>query len=135
MFWTGEQRGEETSTWLLFAHKYAYLRDSAAKFVGAEIAPRRAFCIPPASAGASSRPERVLLLLAVALMESFGIRVDVCVEPEYTSVQGFAFDQQRQAIMANWVGPTAFVRSTRPTPDHCCASSPMSRATRRLTRS
>jgi transcriptional regulator with XRE-family HTH domain len=104
VFWTREQRGEEASTWLLFAHKYAYLRESAAKFVGAATAPRRAFCIPPTSTGASSRPERVLLLLAVALMESFGIRVDVCVEPEYTSVQGFAFDQQRRAIVANWVG-------------------------------
>jgi DNA-binding XRE family transcriptional regulator len=102
--WTREQRGEEASTWLLFAHKYTYLRQSAAKFVGTQTAPTRALCIPPASAGASSRPERILLLLAVALMESFGIRVDVCVEPEYTSMHGFVFDQHRQAIVANWVG-------------------------------
>lgn len=44
------------------------------------------------------------MLLAIALMESFGIRVDVCVEPEYTSMQGFVFDQHRHAIVANWVG-------------------------------
>ena len=104
VFWTREQHGEEASTWLLFAHKYAYLRQSAATFVGAGATPTRAFCVPPAAAGASSRPERTLLLLAVALMESFGIRVDVCVEPEYASMQGFVFDQHRQAIVANWVG-------------------------------
>jgi transcriptional regulator with XRE-family HTH domain len=103
-FWTREQRGEEASTWLLFAHKYAYLRQSAATLVGTGMTPTRAFCIPPASIGTSSRSERILLLLAVALMESFGIRVHVCVEPEYTSMQGFVFDQRQHAIVANWVG-------------------------------
>jgi hypothetical protein len=37
-------------------------------------------------------------------MESFGIRVEVCDEPEYTAMQGFVLDQRRRAIVANWVG-------------------------------
>ena len=36
-FWTREQRGEEASTWLLFEHKYDYLRQSAGAASGAEV--------------------------------------------------------------------------------------------------
>jgi hypothetical protein len=101
-FWTREQRGEEASTWLLFAHKFEYLQRSAGK--GGHVAPRRAFCVPPSTVSQSPQAERILLLLAMALMESFGIVVDVCVEPEYTAVPGFVVDGHRTAIEANWVG-------------------------------
>lgn len=103
-FWTREQRGEEASTWLLFGHKYAYLHQSAGRASGSDTSPTRAFCIPASTVADSSRPERILLLLAVALMESFGITVDVCAEPEYAAVPGFVFDGHRRAIVANWVG-------------------------------
>lgn len=103
-FWTREQRGEEASTWLLFTHKYAYLQRSAGRSTTPAAALTRVFCVPPTAAAESSRPERILLLLAVALMESFGITVDVCAEPEYAAVPGFVFDGHRQAIVANWVG-------------------------------
>lgn len=99
-FWTREQRGEEASTWLLFAHKYAYLQQSA----GTDTTLTRAFCVPSSAVAASARPERILLLLAVALMESFGITVDICAEPEYAALPGFVFDGHRHAIVANWVG-------------------------------
>lgn len=78
-FWTREQRGEEASAWLLFAHKYAYLADTAAAFRATDGAPIRVFCVPSVAVDGSAQPERILLLLAVALMESFGIRVEVCV--------------------------------------------------------
>jgi transcriptional regulator with XRE-family HTH domain len=103
-FWTREQRGEEASTWLLFAHKYAYLRQSGGARPGSDTAPTRAFCIPPSAVADSSRPERIMLLLAMALMESFGITVNVTAEPEYAAVPGFVFDGHRHAIVANWVG-------------------------------
>ena len=103
-FWTREQRGEEASTWLLFAHKYAYLRQSTGRAGGEGAVSTRAFCVPPAAVAASSRSERLLFLLSVSLMESFGIAVDVCIEPEYTAVPGFVFDGHRRAILANWVG-------------------------------
>lgn len=103
-FWTREQRGEESSTWLLFAHKYSYLASTAATFASAGANATRTFCIPPTSIADSPRHERILLLLAIALMESFGIEVQVCAEAEYSSVTGFALDQSRRAIVANWVG-------------------------------
>lgn len=101
-FWTREQRGEEASTWLLFRHKYDYLRAVTDRFAGEPLT--RAFCIPPESVTASPRGERILLLLTAALMESFGIRVNVCTDPEYAAVEGFVLDRGRQAIVANWVG-------------------------------
>lgn len=103
-FWTREQRGEEASTWLLFAHKYNYLAHTAATFTAAGTKPTRTFCVPATTVTDSPTSERVLLLLAVALMESFGIQVTVCAEPEYSAVAGFALDQRRRAIVANWVG-------------------------------
>jgi hypothetical protein len=45
-----------------------------------------------------------LVLLAMALMESFGIRCLVTHEPEYAAVDGFVLDTDRRAIVANWVG-------------------------------
>jgi hypothetical protein len=104
VFWTREQRGEEASTWLLFTHKYAYLRQSGGAGPGVHTPPTRAFCVPPSAVADSSRPERILLLLAMALMESFGIAVDVTTEPEYAAVPGFVFDGHGRAILANWVG-------------------------------
>ena len=104
LFWTREQRGEEASTWLLFSHKYEYLRHCVERLLSTDTPVTRAFCVPQSAMVDSSPPERILLLLAVALMESFGIRVEVCDEPEYTAMQGFVLDQSRRAIVANWVG-------------------------------
>lgn len=116
-FWTREQRGEEASTWLLFRHKYDYLEAVSDQFAGGEL--RRAFCIPPETIAASPPAERTLLALAVALMESFGIRVNVCADPEYAAVEGFVLDRGRQAIVANWVGADGIwqvgVAADRPT--------------------
>ncbi|WP_083936818.1 helix-turn-helix domain-containing protein [Longispora albida] len=102
-FWTREQRGEEASTWLLFTHKYAYLQAVTGRFAATGEQVTRSFCIPPEQVTTSPAPERVLLLLAAALMESFGIRVEVTAAPEYTAVEGFVSDG-RHAILANWVG-------------------------------
>jgi transcriptional regulator with XRE-family HTH domain len=103
-FWTREQRGEEASSWLFFAHKYRYLADTAGTFHTTSATSSRAFCVPMATVASSRPPERILLFLAVALMESFGIQVKVCLEAEYSGMQGFALDQRRRAIVANWVG-------------------------------
>jgi len=62
----------------------------------------RTFCIPPDTVTASSKSERLLLLLATALMESFGIAVQIAAEPEYATVDGFVLDGERRAIVANW---------------------------------
>jgi len=101
LFWTREQRGEEASTWLLFRHKFDYLRSLADRYPSGMT---RTFCIPYEAVERSTIAERVLLLLAVALMESFGIHVQVTPEPEYSSVDGFVLDSGRKGIVANWVG-------------------------------
>lgn len=100
-FWTREQRGEEASTWLLFDHKYHYLKQTT-ETLGSEST--RAFCIPEDAVRQSLRFERVLLLLAVALMESLGIHVQLTTDPGYSSVEGFVIAPHKQAIIANWVG-------------------------------
>jgi hypothetical protein len=100
-FWTREQRGEEASTWLLFDHKYEYL-DRLAKVVPASMT--RTFCVPHDTVQSSPPAERMLLLLAAALMESFGIQIQVTPEPEYAAVDGFVLEPGNRAIVANWVG-------------------------------
>lgn len=99
-FWTRERRGEEACTWLLFKHKYRYLEHTKGL---PDDDHARTFCVPSPAVSSSPRFERTLLLLAVALNESFGIRVDVCTEPEYTAMPGFVLDSRGYAIVANWL--------------------------------
>jgi hypothetical protein len=99
-FWTREQRGEEASAWLLFAHKHHYLHQTR-QLLGAGTV--RAFCIPEHAVASSPRYERILLFLAIALMESLGIHVQVSTERDYGSVEGFVLAPKRRAIIANWV--------------------------------
>ena len=89
LFWTREQRGEEASTWLLFRHKYDYLRATSRRFAGKGAPLVRGFCVPEKVICGSPRFERAVFFLSVALMESLGIETMVCVEPEYSYVDGF----------------------------------------------
>jgi hypothetical protein len=97
LFWTREQRGEEAASWLIWSHKFEYLRSTARRFDGA----RRGFCIPAHEVSASPRYERVLLLLAMALMEAFGIRVELSTEPQLAEIEGFVLADD--VIVANWL--------------------------------
>lgn len=99
-FWTREQRGEEASAWLIFDHKYPYLRETT-KALGSTST--RAFCIPEEVVRSSPRYERVLLFLAVALMESLGIHAQFTSDPAYESVEGFVVSPDKEAVIANWV--------------------------------
>ncbi len=103
LFWTREQRGEEACTWLLFRHKYDYLRKTSERFAGSATPLARAFCVPEDAVRTSPTSERVLLFLSMALMESLGIHVEVCTEADYSSVAGFVLAPGRRAIIANWV--------------------------------
>ncbi|WP_327749847.1 helix-turn-helix transcriptional regulator [Streptomyces europaeiscabiei] len=99
-FWTREQRGEEASAWLFFDHKYPYLRETT-KALGSTST--RAFCIPEEVVRSSPRYERILLFLAVALMESLGIHAQFTSDPAYESVEGFVVSPDKEAVIANWV--------------------------------
>ncbi|WP_165956593.1 hypothetical protein [Kribbella antibiotica] len=98
LFWTREQRGEEATAWLLWSHKFDYLRRTSRRFTNM----RRGFCIPESEVTASPQYERVMLLLAMALMEAFGIRVELSTQPEHSVVEGFVLADR--AIVANWLG-------------------------------
>jgi hypothetical protein len=103
VFWTREQTGEEACAWLLFRHKHRYLKQISGQFAGAAGPLVRGFCVPEAAVTASAAWERVLLFLSVALMESMGIRVKICVEPEYAEIDGFVLLPGNRAIIATWV--------------------------------
>jgi hypothetical protein len=101
VFWTREQTGSEACPWLLFDHKYAYLRATRDRFEGGPLS--RMFCVPRRAVDGSPLHERVLLMLAITLMEATGIRVTVCDDPAYSDVEGFVLGGPGQAIIANWV--------------------------------
>nr|WP_240981069.1 helix-turn-helix transcriptional regulator [Streptomyces sp. N502] len=101
VFWTREQRGEEAATWLLFEHKHRYLRTMAP--TRAHDGVGRAFCIPHQEVVASPLYERVLLFLAIALMESYGVTTWVTDEADLQQTEGFALVPGHKAAIATWV--------------------------------
>ncbi|MFG3024087.1 hypothetical protein ACGFZQ_37150 [Streptomyces sp. NPDC048254] len=102
IFWTREQSGEEAAPWLFFKHKLDYLQ-ALTRFRSATTPTIRVFCVPEAEVPQSEPYERVLLMLAVALMERFGIQVRVIPKPEYAEVDGVALVHGQRAVVANWV--------------------------------
>ena len=104
VFWTREQTGEEACTWLLFRHKYAYLKRISDTF-GADPDQSliRGFCIPERVVAILPVCERILLLLAVAMMESLGISVKVYTEPDLADADGFVLLPGKRAVIATWV--------------------------------
>ncbi|MFE4512625.1 transcriptional regulator, XRE family protein [Kitasatospora sp. NPDC056783] len=111
LFWTREQRGEQAVGWLLFRHKHAYLRAAGARFgVRGSRRMARAFCIPADTVAGSDPYERILLFLAVALMELHGLDVWVSADEAYAGVEGFVLVPGERAIVANWVAGNAMWR-------------------------
>ncbi|MBN1173215.1 MAG: XRE family transcriptional regulator, partial [Micromonosporaceae bacterium] len=102
-FWTTEERGEEASSWLLFSHKLDYLRTLASRYARQTVPMTRVFCVPEPAVMVSSSPERILLLLAAALMESLGVQVAVVTGGDYRGRSGFVLDPRGRLIVANWV--------------------------------
>ncbi|MPZ66553.1 MAG: XRE family transcriptional regulator [Pseudonocardiaceae bacterium] len=103
VFWTREQRGEEASSWLFFRHKLDYLRVTSHRFGSRGDPVVRDFCIPEETVYTSPPAERVLVLLAAALMESLGIRTQVCTDPQLSTVDGFVLAPGTRAVIATWV--------------------------------
>ncbi|MCX4624549.1 hypothetical protein [Streptomyces albogriseolus] len=101
-FWTREQRGAEAAPWVIFSHKIDYLRRMG-RFVDGGQTTSRVFCVPEAAVARTERYERILLLLAIALMERHGIRVRLVTNPAYADMDGVAFIPGQKAVVANWV--------------------------------
>ncbi|WP_326782873.1 hypothetical protein [Streptomyces sp. NBC_00151] len=102
LFWCREQFGEEASNWLFFRHKHRCLT-TLARFGSAGVPSGQVFCIPETAVQTSEPYERVLVFLAIALMEMYGLNVWVCADPEYTQVHGFALVPQQRAVRADWL--------------------------------
>ena len=103
MFWTREQTGEEACTWLMFRHKLDYLTRISALYSRAGSPLVRGFCMPEQVTRTLPRWERVLLWLAVALMESLGIWVKICADPGYAGADGFVLVPGDRAVIATWI--------------------------------
>ncbi|WP_188272463.1 helix-turn-helix domain-containing protein [Streptomyces sp. CBMA152] len=101
VFWTREQRGEEAATWLFFEHKHRYLKHMAPQ--RPQSGAGRGFCVPRQEVVASPTYERVLLFLAIALMESYGITTWLTEEPELQETDGFVLVPGRRVAIATWV--------------------------------
>ncbi|MGW0731806.1 hypothetical protein [Streptomyces sp. NPDC002851] len=101
VFWTREQRGEEAATWLIFEHKHRYLRRMAPRHQHSGVG--RGFCIPRPEVDASPAYERVMLFLAVALMESYGVTTWLTDEPDLAQTDGFVLVPGHRAVIATWV--------------------------------
>ena len=103
VFWTREQTGEEACTWLMFRHKLDYLTRISALYSRAGNPLVRGFCLPEKVTRTLPRWERVLLWLAVALMESLGIWVKICADPGYAAADGFVLVPGDRAVIATWI--------------------------------
>ncbi|WP_329386415.1 hypothetical protein [Streptomyces sp. NBC_01716] len=102
-FWTREQTGEEGAAWLFFRHKHEHLARAMARRTDTSQRPGHAFCIPERSVKESEPYERILLFLAVALMEMHGLAVWVCAEEEYSQIDEFVLAPDDRVIVANWL--------------------------------
>jgi hypothetical protein len=102
-FWTREQRGEEASTWLFFRHKLEYLQLMKKRLSNDSGSTERTFCVPEFAVLDSLASERILLMLAAALMESLNIRTRFCPDPTLSTVDGFVLAPSSEAVVANWV--------------------------------
>ncbi|MFD9123525.1 helix-turn-helix domain-containing protein [Kitasatospora sp. NPDC059571] len=124
IFWTRERTGEEAVTWLLFTHKLDYLRRSAPGTPQATTGTGRAFCIPPHAVTRSPAHERILLFLAIALMESLGITTWITENPDLAETDGFVLLPRQRAVIASWVRADAVSKlglTTRPADLHAFA--------------
>lgn len=63
----------------------------------------RVFCIPEDVVARSPAWERILLFLAVALMESQGVHTWICTDPLYSDVDGYVLAPGDEAVIATWV--------------------------------
>jgi hypothetical protein len=102
VFWTREQTGAESAPWLFFRHKLEYLRELE-RFRDGSGTMRRVFCVPDDTVSRMDQYERILLLLTVALIKRYGIRVQVVSDASYAEVDGVALVPGQRAVVANWV--------------------------------
>ncbi|MFF3515809.1 hypothetical protein [Streptomyces sp. NPDC002573] len=107
VLWSRVQYGGQAAGWLLFTERHQVLQLMQERAAGAEGAACCVCCIPEAAVKNSERYERLLLLLTMALMESYGLTVYICTEQAYSHTAEFVLAPQRLAVVADWLSPDA----------------------------
>ncbi|MCX5604868.1 hypothetical protein OOK29_42765 [Streptomyces phaeochromogenes] len=107
VMWSRAQFGEQGAAWLLFRERHGILQLMRDHSAGLDGAPGCALCVPESAVHSSEPYERLLLLLAVALMESYGLTVWVCTEEEYSRLPEFHLGSDERVVVADWLDPDA----------------------------
>ncbi|MEU0990635.1 hypothetical protein [Streptomyces sp. NPDC005953] len=104
--WVQPQSGEEAAAWLFIRDRHRFLsrlKDQGHGHRSESTAGQVAFCVPEVAVKGAEPFERVLLLLAMAVMEVHHFRVSLCTEPEYAALDEVVVLPRKRAIVANWL--------------------------------
>ncbi len=107
VMWSRAQFGEQAAAWLLFRERHRVLQSMRDRSAGLHDTPGCALCVPESAVHGSEPYERLLLLLMVALMESYGLTVWVCTQEDYARLPEFHLASDRRVIVADWLGADA----------------------------
>lgn len=100
LFWTPLSSAEDAAAWLFFACRTEYL--NAVQDAAGGVPPERAVYIPEDALRDAGPHERVLLWLAVALMELHGLDVRVYADPGFARTDAFVLVPDEKVIVTNW---------------------------------
>ncbi|WP_330457459.1 hypothetical protein OIB37_11425 [Streptomyces sp. NBC_00820] len=107
VMWSRTQFGEQAAAWLLFRDRHAVLQLAVDRGSGLDGTPGCVLCVPEPAVRSSEPYERLLLLLAAALMESYGLTVWVSSQQEYSELPDFHLASHQHVVVADWLGRDA----------------------------
>ena len=105
--WSRVQYGGQAAGWLLFTERHQVLQLMQERSASAEGAAGCVFSVPESAVKNSEPYERLLLLLTMALMESYGLTVRLCTKQAYSNATEFVLAPQQLAVVADWLSPEA----------------------------
>ncbi|WP_051900482.1 hypothetical protein [Streptomyces aureus] len=107
LLWSRAQYGGQAAGWLLFTERHQVLQLMQECSAGAEGTAGCVLGIPESAVKDSEGYERILLLLTIALMESYGLTVHIHKEQAYSDTAEFIISPQRLAVIADWLSSDA----------------------------
>lgn len=99
--WSRVRYGGQAAGWLLFPERHEVLQLLQERSTDAEAG--CVFCIPESAVKSSEPYERLLLLLTMALMESYGLAT--CLYPAQVNTAEFVLASQQRAVVTDWLSP------------------------------
>ncbi|MFF4966193.1 hypothetical protein [Streptomyces sp. NPDC001037] len=107
LMWSRVQFGEQAAPWLFFRERQRVLQLLSEHSATNGGTAGCVFCVPESAIKSSEPYERLLFLLLLALMESYGIDVWVCPEGGYVDMQEFVLVPGSHALIVDWMSPDA----------------------------